>query len=366
MDRLRSVCTLLAICGCWRPASWDSPPKEILYRGYTVAVWLSIHLLSVSQILDLAINVKTQDDFSDNFYVTLAVLCICVKMCTVLASRAKIGNLIDLLRKKPFSSLNTEEDEIRARYDKVAERNTIAYTIIIKIYVLSMCITSIFTGYRHNKLLYRAWLPYDCSTSIRFTATYIHQIVAVTYCSFITVACDSLFSGFLIHTYCHFEILGHRLKSFDGNKSEAVKDCAYLHDRIYKYATMVNSQFKVIVLGQSLVSMTTISVNLYQLTQRDLGSKLLEVILYSFNTLVQIFYYCWYGNEVKLKSLEVPRLIFQSNWPTLDTKAKRMLLMMIKRSRIPIEFTAIYMVSMDLQTFMAVLKTSYSAYNLLQ
>lgn len=121
MDRLRSVCTLLAICGCWRPASWDSPSKEILYRGYTVVVWLSIHLLSVSQILDLIINVKTQDDFSDNFYVTLAVFCICVKMCTVLLSRANIGNLIDLLRKRPFCPVSTEEDEIRARYDKVAE-----------------------------------------------------------------------------------------------------------------------------------------------------------------------------------------------------------------------------------------------------
>lgn len=121
MDRLRFVCTLLAICGCWRPASWDSPSKKILYSAYTVVVWLSVHFLSVSQILDLVINVKTQDDFSDNFYVTLAVLGICVKMCTVLISRRNIGNLIDLLAKKPFSSMSNKENEIRTRYDKVAE-----------------------------------------------------------------------------------------------------------------------------------------------------------------------------------------------------------------------------------------------------
>ncbi|XP_076377267.1 odorant receptor 10-like [Megalopta genalis] len=366
MERLTYVCNLLGVCGCWIPDSWTSSSKRVLYCTYSAFVWLVLHLLSASQFCDLFINVKTQDDFTDNFYVTLSVLCICVKMSNLLLARRHLGNMIERIQKEPFSPTSVEEEEIRTRYDRLARRNAVVYTIAINSYVVSTCAMSLFTGYRKHKLLYRAWLPYDYSTAVRFSAAYIHQVVALFYAGLITVASDSLFNGFLIHTYCHFEILKHRLETIATEKSCSLKRCLHLHDRIYTYANTLNSQFKVIMVIQSMVSIVTVCCNLYQLTQKNLGSKFLEVIVYSFNTLVQIFYYCWYGNEIKLKSLDVPRSAFECNWTILDDKAKKFLLMMIKRAKVPIEFSVVHVVSMDLEMFTKILKTSYSAYNLMQ
>lgn len=97
-----------------------------------------------------------------------------------------------------------------------------------------MCVTSVLTDFKHKKLLYRAWLPYDITSPVLFTITYVHQIISIMYCSFITVACDSLFSGFMVHIYCQFEILGHRLKSIKTDQNDMVKLCVLLHDQIYK------------------------------------------------------------------------------------------------------------------------------------
>ncbi|XP_015432328.1 PREDICTED: odorant receptor 4-like [Dufourea novaeangliae] len=106
--------------------------------------------------------------------------------------------------------------------------------------------------------------------------------------------------------------------------------------------------------------------DLYRLTQKDFDLRVVDVLLFMFCTLIQIFYYCWYGNEVKLKSLEVPGMVFESDWLSLSNRSKKSLLMIMGRASVPIEFTSIYFLSMDLESFKALLKISYSAFNLLQ
>lgn len=80
-----------------------------------------IYALALSQILDLIFNVDNQDDFSDNFYVTIAVFGICFKMYVLLMNRKVIKILIDALQREPFSPINIEELEIQTKFNKIAE-----------------------------------------------------------------------------------------------------------------------------------------------------------------------------------------------------------------------------------------------------
>ncbi|XP_078053783.1 odorant receptor 33a-like [Augochlora pura] len=59
-------------------------------------------------------------------------------------------------------------------------------------------------------------------------------------------------------------------------------------------------------------------------------------------------------------------MIFASNWSELDSDAKKMLLFIMQRSAFPIEFTSAHIVAVNLDSFMAVMKVSYSIFNLLQ
>lgn len=68
-----------------------------------------------------------------------------------------------------------------------------------------------------------------------------------------------------------------------------------------RLAAMVNEEFKTIMFVQFLTSTSTICFDLYRITQKDADSRLAEIAFYASCTLTQIFYYCWYGNEVKLK-----------------------------------------------------------------
>lgn len=80
-----------------------------------------VHTLVISQILDVVFIVDNEDDFSENFYVTMPMIVTSFKLCSLLASRRNIVILINALQKEPFVPMNTEEIQIRVRFNKLAE-----------------------------------------------------------------------------------------------------------------------------------------------------------------------------------------------------------------------------------------------------
>ncbi|XP_011687782.1 PREDICTED: odorant receptor 46a, isoform B-like [Wasmannia auropunctata] len=81
---------------------------------------------------------------------------------------------------------------------------------------------------------------------------------------------------------------------------------------------------------------------------------------------VQIFIYCWAGNEVTLKSAELGKEIFHINWILMTKSEKKDLLMIMKRSMKPIKFTSSFLVTLSLESYGNLLKASFSAFNVLQ
>ncbi|CAK9820171.1 Odorant receptor 94b [Anthophora quadrimaculata] len=366
MNILKSTSLLLKICGCYQPGSWRTPFKRSLYNIYTVIYLLFLSSFVLCQILDIVFNVENQDDFSDNFSITAVVFLTWFKLSVILIRRGNFVFLIDMLDSKPFSPMDTEEDKIRSKFEKITEWNTFGYWSLLLISAFWIYVRSLLTDFESRKLMFRAWLPYNYSSAPIFILTFIHQATAATICCTSSVAIDSLYTGLLIHIYCQFEILEHRLKNIKTEKDNSVKQCAWHHDRIYKFSKKMNEEFKLILIFQFCLSISVICFNLYRLTQIKMDSKFVETTLYSFSILTQIFYYCWYGNEVKLKSLELPCMIFQSDWVSLNNSAARAFLMIMRRATKPIEFTSIHVISVNLESFMTVLKTSYSALNVIQ
>ncbi|KAL6431326.1 hypothetical protein ACFW04_007173 [Cataglyphis niger] len=81
---------------------------------------------------------------------------------------------------------------------------------------------------------------------------------------------------------------------------------------------------------------------------------------------VQIYIYCWSGNEVILKSQNIGDAVYHVDWPLLSVSEKKDLLMIMMRDTIPIKFTSSFLITLSLQSYSNILKTSYSVFNLMQ
>lgn len=63
----------------------------------------------------------------------------------------------------------------------------------------------------------------------------------------------------------------------------------------------MNNAFAKIVSVQYMVSMLVVCSNLYQIAMTVDLMKFISLMLYTGCMLAQIFIYCWFGNEVKIK-----------------------------------------------------------------
>nr|XP_033331540.1 uncharacterized protein LOC117223393 [Megalopta genalis] len=212
MQVLRWIFKLITLCGCWRPASWDSTPRRYLYNVYTMICFMITHLFVVGEVLDLVLIVDNQNDLAENLYATMGAAVTCYKLSSMVSMRESLAIIMNTLESEPFTPEGDRELEIRTKFDKSAEE---------------------------RKTVYRVWLPFDHTPAITYCLVYLHHTLVTIANLALTIAYDSLYAGLLVHIYSQFEILRHRLQNVHRNENNSVKHCARHHDQIYKLVPML-------------------------------------------------------------------------------------------------------------------------------
>ncbi|KAL0116253.1 hypothetical protein PUN28_011232 [Cardiocondyla obscurior] len=205
-------------------------------------------------------------------------------------------------------------------------------------------------------LTYKAWIPFDYTQSVIFYFVFAHQMIGMSITAAVNVACDSLVAGLLQEICCQLEILEYRLTKILHDR-HSLRDCIRHHNRIYEYAHMVNRRFAKIIALQFAVSMLVVCANLYKLASisiTKINGSFLALIMYTACMLSQIFLYCWFGNELKLKSTGVVNSIYNMEWQKLDNKSKKILVLIMRRSMIPVEFNSAVIITLNLDSFVSV------------
>lgn len=107
------------------------------------------------------------------------------------------------------------------------------YLILVMMSVTSILLTSFFTELTKRNLTYKAWVPFDyTSSSVVFFLVYTYQLIGMSTSGLVNVACESLICGFLLHICCQLEILEHRLTKMLPDR-DVLGDCVYHHNRIF-------------------------------------------------------------------------------------------------------------------------------------
>lgn len=106
-------------------------------------------------------------------------------------------------------------------------------------------LTSLLTNFNKRKLTYRAWLPFNYSSTTLFCLVYVHQQISVVANllmnvagALLNIACDSLICGLLVHACCQMEILTYRLGKIM-SYSGALHDCVRQHSRIFRLVFII-------------------------------------------------------------------------------------------------------------------------------
>ncbi|CAH2010046.1 unnamed protein product [Acanthoscelides obtectus] len=82
---------------------------------------------------------------------------------------------------------------------------------------------------------------------------------------------------------------------------------------------------------------------------------------------IQIYFYCWYGQDIVLKSIEISVSYYLTNWyNAYSSNVRTYLFLFMERSKRPLVLRAGGVFPLTLSTLMSILRSSYSYMAVLQ
>ncbi|EZA59460.1 ObirOr5-E22 [Ooceraea biroi] len=369
---------LYTIGGIWRPIEWSSNCSKLLYSLFTFFSIYSLLILLVTQFLDIVFIINDIEDYITNIMILLSVISCVTKMFVVVIRRDKIINIIEILQEKPCKACTEDEMNIQLKFDRIIRSHSISYLLLAMVSATGTVAGGLLDTLK-GELPYNTWVPYDYTSSLSLWLTSLQESIAVILGTFINVATETSVLGFCLQTCAQLEILKHRLQRMV-NSTEGIPEHFPLHTpqrmgRVSEYvchhlsiiriAKMINDVFSEVIFVQFFASILVLCSSLYHLSSHAIVD-VAPLIVYAFCMFVQIFVYCWAGNEVILKSTELSEGVYQVDWTLITVSERRDLLMIMKRSTRPIKLTSSFLVTLSLTSYSNLLKASYSAFNVLQ
>ncbi|KAF3054595.1 Odorant receptor 007 [Nylanderia fulva] len=370
---------LYTISGLWRPIEWTSKCSKYLYGLYTFTMMYLLIFSVIIQLMDIILVIDNVDDFTTTSLLFLSdIACFC-KATTIIIRRDKIINLIKTLQEKPCKPSSEEEINIQMEYDNLIRTYSINYSLLASFSCTGVTIGEIFATLQ-GELPYRGWVPYDVHSSlVLFWITSIQEILAIIVGTIMNVATETLILGFCLQICSQLEILKHRFRiaiKSDEEEESPSKNVLYKKSRfsehiryhlcIIRFAETFNEIFNQVLFMQFSASILVLCTSLYYLSSHITFEDFVKLAVYTLCMFVQIFVYCWAGNEVILKSTGLSEAMYEINWTSVTVSEQKDLLIIMKRCTKPIKFTSTFLVTLSLESYTNILRTSYSAFNVLQ
>ncbi|XP_044592723.1 odorant receptor 13a-like isoform X1 [Cotesia glomerata] len=145
------------------------------------------------------------------------------------------------------------------------------------------------------------------------------------------------------------------------------RTCVIHHRRLINNLNNCNSFFGFVLFGQILSSVLLFCVGLFTLAVSLHNNRVTfaDVVILGY-AMAHLFYYCIYGNQLIIENDKLLISIYECGWENhLSRKSMRLILNGLTQGLTPMKMTAGAFFVFSMQTYLSVIKTSYSYFAIL-
>ncbi|XP_043480715.1 uncharacterized protein LOC122510271 [Leptopilina heterotoma] len=142
------------------------------------------------------------EEFTENFFYALALLCASIKIGNLFIKRNQIIELIDMLIDEKFNPQDDAEVKIQTKFDKFSST-----TILLK--AIGPLIQN-----NNGVLPYKAWMPCEIEKRLSFWMIYGLQTIGSFGAGQTTIAIDTFAMTMMLQLCSQLEILMHRMQKY--------------------------------------------------------------------------------------------------------------------------------------------------------
>ncbi|KAF2892955.1 hypothetical protein ILUMI_13215 [Ignelater luminosus] len=148
---------------------------------------------------------------------------------------------------------------------------------------------------------------------------------------------------------------------FDKEINQRLSVCVEHHIAVIKFAEAVESMFTYVFLLQFLASAVGICLAGFTFTSAPVGSfEFIFAISLPITLIIQISFYCTFGNEVTLQSSNIGEACYMTEWIACGPLVRKTLFIIMERSKRLLVLTAGKFINLSLFSLAAVFKSAAS------
>ncbi|XP_063925997.1 odorant receptor 94b-like [Zophobas morio] len=287
---------------------WPKGDKTYEFNVYTL--WAAVSFTCIIfahnffQVVNIIFHMDDLQAVTATIYLNLSELLGMLKGYHVFQNMGLLKKLMVTLNSDLFQPKNVRQRQLIEPNLKIWRYNYILYWGMsggaIFFWITFPILDNSVKDYR---LPFMAWYPFDTRTSPNYEIAYMHQVIGILFVATSTLGVDTLIAALNMYTGAQLDILCDDLRHLglaDFNKN--FMKCVRHHKEILRFCDDSNKFFNWIVFFQFFISATSIGITMFQMTVVvPLSSEFLSIMSFELAIIVEIFMYCWFGNEVQEK-----------------------------------------------------------------
>ncbi|RZC32280.1 7tm 6 domain containing protein [Asbolus verrucosus] len=370
---IRSTIIRLQILGLW-------PGGDEAYKLNLYTLWstFSVSLFIVGQPVLKTINIififGDLEAVIANVYLNLSEVLNVLKAYFTIKNMKILKQLMMTLNSDLFQPRNHKQINLVQSGLKLWKINSSFFWMLAMGTVFFMATSPFFNNsVKEHELPFSAWYPYDIKISPYYEITYVYQVISITFSASTAVCTDTLIAALFVYIGAQFDILCADIRHlYDIAEDESTDfskkfiNCIKHHRAILKFAENSSKFANWIILGQFFISALSIGMTMFRLTTVvPLSGEFFSFIAFLMGIVVETFTFCWFGNEVEIKSSQIPYAVFESSWTNASTEVKKHMIFFITKCQKPLKMSALNLFYLSLDTFTKILRASWSYFAVL-
>ncbi|XP_075983200.1 uncharacterized protein LOC142981288 [Anticarsia gemmatalis] len=372
LNRAKFVMTYL---GVWVPAKDESIFRKI-YRGFMMTLQ---YLFLIFQIIYIFQVWGDLDAVSQASYLLFTQACLCLKVTVFQINMDMLRELLRLMDEDIMKPKNGTHEKILKLQANRIKRLLLAFMISSQITCGMWALKPLFDD-AEKKFPFDMWMPVNPEKVVQYYIGYAFQLVTICISAYMYFGVDSVAFSAVIFGCAQIDIIKEKIMGITpvvGKRGrEAVEalsenyktlvDCLKHHQAVITFTELVENAYHSYLLFQLTGSVGIICMSALRILVLDWRSvQFFSILTYLSVMISQLFVCCWCGHELTAISEDLHTVFYKCIWYEQDVKFKRDLCFAMMRMSRPLVLRAGRYILLSRQTFVAILRMSYSYFAVL-
>ncbi|XP_064073988.1 odorant receptor Or1-like [Vanessa tameamea] len=375
--------------GVWVPPS----DETAIHKAYRIFMMSLQYIFLFFQIIFIGQVWGDLEAVSQSSYLLFTQACLCFKVTVLQINISSLKDLLKRMNHEIFLPQSNEHEryilkeniylvylQILKMQAKKIKRLLLAFMISSQTTCGLWALKPLFDDVGSRKFPFDMWMPVKPEFSPQYELGYAFQLLTICMSAYMYFGVDSVTLSMVIFACAQLDIIKDKILSIKpiqfGSKKERIAiiaennrkliECIKQHQAVVSFTELVENTYHTFLFFQLVGSVGLICMSALRILVEDWQSmQFFSILTYLSVMISQLFVCCWCGHELTATSENLHIVLYHCIWYEQDMKFKRMLCFAMMRMSHPIVLRAGHYISLSRQTFVSILRMSYSYFAVL-